>query len=101
MQTKLIVSYNSFIILPLQLRCEFKRGPDKLIHCPSFPEIHFDQEASDSMQHNCAIIVENIKEHHEGDWKCEFELDLPQESEMIYIKDRVKMVARGYRYPWK
>lgn len=82
-----------------QLKCVFTKGPDNLVHCPSFPEIHFDKAASDKEQHNCAIIVESIKEWHGGDWKCEFELDLPEESETIYIKERVKLLARGYRYP--
>ena len=82
-----------------QLKCVFTKDSDNLIHCPSFPEIHYDQEASDSKPHNCAIIVENIKEHHGGSWKCEFEADLPQESETIYIKERVQVLARGYRYP--
>ena len=40
-----------------------------------------------------------IKDHHEGNWKCEFELDLPDQSEKILIKEKVKLVARGYRYP--
>ena len=85
----------------LQLKCEFTNGPDNRVTCPSFPEIHFDAEKSRSERHNCAIIVQNIQEHHEGNWKCEFTLDLPEEEydEPIVIKDKIKLMARGYRYP--
>jgi len=82
-----------------QLRCEFTKDANSLVICPSFPEIHYDKIESDKYSNNCAINVAQIKEHHEGNWKCEFELDLPDQSEKILIKEKVKMVARGYRYP--
>ena len=34
-----------------------------------------------------------------GNWKCEFEADVPGEAEVVWIKDKVKLVARGWRYP--
>jgi len=84
-----------------ELRCEFTKGADNKITCPSFPEIHYDVEASEAEEHNCAIIVQNIQEHHEGNWRCEFTLDLPEEDyqEPVVIKDRIWLMARGYRYP--
>lgn len=84
-----------------QLRCEFKRGPNNVITCPSFPEVHYDDEASkEGGPHHCAIVVQNIQEHHEGNWKCEFELDLPyQTEEPVIVRDRVRVMARGFRYP--
>ena len=71
--------------------------------CPSFPEIHYDAQTSDLHEHNCAIIVQNIQEHHEGNWRCEFEIDVPElnEDELeepIIIQEKVKLLARGYRY---
>ena len=85
----------------MQLKCEFTNGPDNRVTCPSFPEIHFDVEKSRAERHNCAIIIQNIQEHHEGNWKCEFTLDLPEDEydEPIVIKDKIKLMARGYRYP--
>jgi len=82
-----------------QLRCEFTRADNIRPMCPSFPEIHFDRVESDKYTNNCAINIAQIKDYHDGDWKCEFELDLPEESEIIHVKERVKLVARGYRYP--
>ena len=82
-----------------QLKCEFTKDVNSLVICPSFPEIHYDKIESDKYRNNCAINVAQIKDYHEGNWKCEFELDLPEESETIYIKEKVKLVARGYRYP--
>ena len=82
-----------------QLKCEFTKDVNSLVICPSFPEIHYDKIESEKYSNNCAINVAQIKDYHEGNWKCEFELDLPQESETIYIKEKVKLVARGYRYP--
>ena len=108
-----IVSYNSYIrcrklclilkyLLYFQLKCEFVKGPNNRVTCPSFPEIHYDQQTSDQHQHNCAIIVQNIQEHHEGNWRCEFEIDVPAEdrdgSEPVIIQEKVSLVARGYRY---
>jgi len=85
-----------------QLKCEFVKGPNNRVTCPSFPEIHYDQQTSDQHQHNCAIIVQNIQEHHEGNWKCEFEIDVPAEDrdsdEPVIIREKVKLLARGYRY---
>ncbi len=72
-----------------------------MVTCPSFPEVHFDREASAEHENKCAIVVQNIQEHHEGQWKCEFELDLTNEEapgEPIMIRERVKLQARGYRY---
>lgn len=72
--------------------------------CPSFPEIHYDKEVSDQHEYNCAIIVQNIQEHHEGNWRCEFEIDVPELNEdedleePIIITEKVKLLARGYRY---
>ena len=78
------------------------KGPNNRVTCPSFPEIHYDQQTSDQHQHNCAIIVQNIQEHHEGNWRCEFEIDVPAEdrdgSEPVIIQEKVSLVARGYRY---
>jgi hypothetical protein len=46
----------------LQLRCEFKRGAGNVITCPSFPEVHYDDEASkEGGPHHCAIVVQNIQ----------------------------------------
>ena len=72
-----------------------------MVNCPSFPEIRYDKESSNSLLHSCAIVVENIQEHHEGSWKCEFEVDVPNEEnpkEPIIIRERVRLQARGYRY---
>lgn len=85
----------------LQLKCEFVKGPGNIVTCPSFPEIHYDKQISEQHKHNCAIVVENIQEHHEGNWKCEFEIDAPNEEDPeqpMIIKERVKLLARGYRY---
>ena len=84
-----------------QLKCEFVKGPGNIVTCPSFPEIHYDKQISEQHKHNCAIVVENIQEHHEGNWKCEFEIDAPNEEDPeqpMIIKERVKLLARGYRY---
>ena len=92
---------NLLIFFSLQLKCEFTKGPGNMVTCPSFPEIHYDKQTSDLHQHNCAIIVENIQEHHEGKWKCEFEIDAPNEddpNEPVIVKESVKLLARGYRY---
>ena len=51
-----------------QLKCEFSKGPNNRVTCPSFPEIHYDKQASDQHEHNCAIIVQNIQEHHDGNY---------------------------------
>ncbi len=86
------------------MRCDFKKGPGNMVSCPSFPEIHFDKMASAEHEHKCAIVVQNIQAHHEGQWKCEFELDLPEDEmpeEPVIIKERVKVLARkarAYRY---
>ena len=93
--------FANFLLLCFQLKCEFTKGPDNRVTCPSFPEIHYDQQTSNQHQHNCAIIVQNIQEHHEGNWRCEFEIDVPPEEELeepIIITERVKLLARGYRY---
>ena len=99
--------FNTYVLLKyfdffsLQLKCEFTKGPGNMVTCPSFPEIHYDKQTSDLHQHNCAIIVENIQEHHEGKWKCEFEIDAPNEddpNEPVIVKESVKLLARGYRY---
>ena len=34
-----------------------------------------------------------------GNWRCEFEVDVPEEEETIIIKDKVRLMARGWRYP--
>jgi len=83
-----------------ELKCEFTKGPENRVTCPSFPEIHYDRQVSDQHEHNCAIVVENIQEHHEGNWKCEFEIESnPEETEEpIIIREQVKLLARGYRY---
>ena len=90
-----------FFFCELQLKCEFVKGPGNIVTCPSFPEIHYDKQISEQHKHNCAIVVENIQEHHEGNWKCEFEIDAPNEEDPeqpMIIKERVKLLARGYRY---
>ena len=69
-----------------------------MVTCPSFPEIHYDKQTSDLHQHNCAIIVENIQEHHEGKWKCEFEIDVPNEddpNEPVIIKEQSSFWRAG------
>jgi len=86
-----------------QLKCEFSKGPNNRVTCPSFPEIHYDKQASDQHEHSCAIIVQNIQEHHEGNWRCEFEIDVPEEDRdsdglPVIIVEKVSLVARGYRY---
>ncbi len=50
----------------MQLRCEFHNEPGKVNHwtCPSFPEVHYDRDQSS--KDLCAIVVNNIEEHHEG-----------------------------------
>lgn len=80
-----------------ELRCEF--GRDRVTHfnCPSFPEVHFDKENSNA--DSCAIVVRKIESHHEGNWRCEFEADVPGEDEKVMIKDKVRLMARGWRYP--
>ena len=95
--------FNLIFFFFFQLKCEFTKGPGNLVTCPSFPEIHYDKETSEQHEHNCAIIVQNIQEHHEGNWRCEFEVDMPQDEddeflEPIIIHEKVKLVARGYRY---
>ena len=48
-----------------QLRCAFHNdGRENHYSCPSFPEVHFDRDMSSSDM--CAIVVNNIEEHHEG-----------------------------------
>lgn len=50
---------------PLQLRCAFHNdGRETHYSCPSFPEVHFDRDLSSSDL--CAIVVNNIEDHHEG-----------------------------------
>jgi hypothetical protein len=50
---------------PFQLRCEFRRGAGNVITCPSFPEVHYDEEASkEGGPHHCAIVVQNIQVIH-------------------------------------
>ncbi len=36
-----------------------------------------------------------------GNWRCEFVVDDPeyQQEEPIIIKDKVRLMARGWRYP--
>ena len=37
-----------------------------------------------------------------GNWRCEFEvdnIDYPETGEHVVIKDRVRLMARGWRYP--
>ena len=85
------------------MKCEFSKGPNNRVTCPSFPEIHYDKQASDQHEHSCAIIVQNIQEHHEGNWRCEFEIDVPEEDRdsdglPVIIVEKVSLVARGYRY---
>ena len=88
------------------MKCEFSKGPNNRVTCPSFPEIHYDKQASDQHEHSCAIIVQNIQEHHEGNWRCEFEIDVPEEDRdsdglPVIIVEKVSLVARGYRYIWQ
>ena len=90
--------------------------------------MHFDRDMSSSDM--CAIVVNNIEEHHEGkqadhsalagqkscvnwvslknvvmscagNWRCEFEVDnIDYEAgEPVMIRDRVRLMARGWRYP--
>jgi len=83
-----------------ELRCAFHNdGRENHYSCPSFPEVHFDRDMSSSDM--CAIVVNNIEEHHEGNWRCEFEVDnIDYEAgEPVMIRDRVRLMARGWRYP--
>lgn len=80
-----------------QLKCEFNREKLQHVSCPSFPEVHFDETRSED--NTCSIVVRNIGEHHEGNWRCEFEADIPDAPEKVIIKDKVSVLARAWRYP--
>ncbi|TRY79127.1 hypothetical protein TCAL_12390 [Tigriopus californicus] len=80
-----------------ELKCEFGRKKVEHMTCPSFPEIHFDKERSAGQ--SCTIVVHQITEHHEGNWGCELEIDVPTLQEKVIVKDKVRLMARGWRYP--
>uniref|UniRef100_A0A0K2T6R6 Ig-like domain-containing protein n=1 Tax=Lepeophtheirus salmonis TaxID=72036 RepID=A0A0K2T6R6_LEPSM len=79
-----------------QLRCQFFHGQSTRISCPSFPEVQYNVDASDDDE--CSIIVHNIEEDHDGAWKCEFDLDLPEIGQKVAVHDQVNLVARSWRY---
>jgi len=37
--------------------------------------------------------------HVSGNWRCEFEIEDPDYVEEVVIRDKVKLIARGWRYP--
>eukprot|EP00096_Caligus_rogercresseyi_P013233 TRINITY_DN590_c0_g2_i1.p1 TRINITY_DN590_c0_g2~~TRINITY_DN590_c0_g2_i1.p1 ORF type:complete len:178 (-),score=19.38 TRINITY_DN590_c0_g2_i1:275-808(-) len=81
-----------------QLKCLFSRHQYRKVSCPSFPEVHYYRDRR-APENECTIIVNKVNEHHEGSWKCEFELDLPNMGEnSIMIYDHVCMIVRDWRY---
>jgi len=54
--------------LPFQLRCEFRKRAGNLIACPSFPEVHYDEQGSnEGGPHQFAIVIHNIQVSWEYD----------------------------------
>ncbi|XP_040569417.1 uncharacterized protein [Lepeophtheirus salmonis] len=80
-----------------QLKCLFSRHQYRKVSCPSFPEVHYYRDRR-APENECTIIVNNINRFHEGPWKCEFELDLPNVGQNVMIYDQVCMAVRNWRY---